>query len=91
MSVELFKVKKCSKTSKGFELLKLTAKPKVLKNSKKSWKKSLKVMEFEELKRVETLSCKNDHFDLTIYRPRKLSNGKILMETTPHLVARNSC
>ena len=86
MSVELFKVKKCSKTSKGFELLKLTAKPKVLKNSKKSWKKSWKVMEFEELKRVRTLSCKNDHFDWKIYRPRKLSNGKVMMETTPHPV-----
>ena len=30
MSVELFKVKKCSKTSKGIEFVKLTAKPKEL-------------------------------------------------------------
>ena len=43
---ELFKVKKCSKTSKGFEFLKLTVKPKVLENLK---------MEFEELKRVWTV------------------------------------
>ena len=56
MSVELFKVKQYSKTSKGFEFLKLTAKRKVLQNLKMSWKKSLKVMEFEELKRVQTLS-----------------------------------
>ena len=41
MSVELFKVKICSKTSKGFEFLKLTAKPyKVLKILKKSRGKS---------------------------------------------------
>ena len=46
-----FKVKKCSKTSEGFEFLKWTAKPKVLENLKRSWK----VMEFEELKRVRTL------------------------------------
>ena len=82
MSVELFTVKKCSKPSKGFEFLKLTAKPKVLKNSKKS----RKVTEFEELKRVRTLSFKNDNFDWKIYRPRKLSNGKVMMETTPHPV-----
>ena len=56
VSVKLFKVKKCSKTSKGFEFLKLTSKPKVLKKSKKSWK----VMEFEDLKIVRTL-------ELTIY------------------------
>ena len=36
-------------------ILNLTAKPKVLKNLKRSWKKSWKVMEFEELKRVRTL------------------------------------
>ena len=42
-------------TSKLFEILKLTATPKILKNSKKSWKKSWKVMEFEELKRVQNL------------------------------------
>ena len=35
---------------KGFEFLKLTAKPKVLESLKRSWK----VMEFEELK-VRTL------------------------------------
>ena len=57
VSVELFKVKKCSKTCKGFAFLKLAAKPKVLKNLKRSWKKTWKVMEFEELKRVGTLSC----------------------------------
>ena len=55
VSVELFKVKKYSKTSKGFEFLKLTAKSKVLENLKRSWKKSWKVMEVEELKRVRTL------------------------------------
>jgi len=53
VSVELFKVKKYPKTRKGFEFLKLTAKPKVLENLKRSWKKSLKFMEFEELKRVD--------------------------------------
>ena len=52
MSVELVRVKKCSKTGKGFEFMKLTAKPKVLENLKRSWKKSWEVMEFEELKRV---------------------------------------
>ena len=55
VSVELFTVKKCSKTSKGFVFLKLTAKPKVLESLKRSWKKSWKVMEFKELKRVRTL------------------------------------
>ena len=55
MSVELFTVKKCSKTSKGFVFLKLTAKPKVLESMERSWKKSQKVMEFEELERVQTL------------------------------------
>ena len=34
----------------------MTAKPKVMENEKKSWKKSWKVMEFEELKRVRTLT-----------------------------------
>ena len=55
VSVELFKVKKYSKTRKVFEFLKLTAKPKVLENLKRSWKKSWKVVEIEELKRVRTL------------------------------------
>ena len=55
VSVELFTGKKCSKTSKGFVFLKLTAKPKFLESLKRSWKKSWKVMEFEELKRVRTL------------------------------------
>ena len=36
-------------------VLKLTAKPKVLENLKRSWKKSWEVIEFEELKRVRTL------------------------------------
>ena len=60
MSVELFKVKKYSfKKGKVLEVLKWTAKPKVLENLKMSWKKSWKVMEFEELKRVRTLcTCK---------------------------------
>ena len=31
-------------------------------------------------------SCKNDHSDWKIYCPRKLSNGKVMMETTPHPV-----
>ena len=53
LSVELFKVKKCSKTSKShFEFLKVTAKPKVLENLKRSWKKSWEVTEFEELEKV---------------------------------------
>ena len=34
---------------------KLTAKPRVLENLKRSWKKPWKVMEFAELKRVQTL------------------------------------
>ena len=34
------------------KFLKLTAEPKVLETLKRSWKKSWKVMEFEELKRV---------------------------------------
>ena len=55
MSVELFKVKQCSKTSKGFEFLKMAAKLKVFENLKRSCKKSWKVMEFEKLKRVRTL------------------------------------
>ena len=45
VSVELFKVKKYSKTRKVFEFLKLTAKP----------EKVMKVMAFEELKRLQTL------------------------------------
>ena len=53
--VEMFKVKKeSSKTSKGFEFLKLTAKPKVVEKVRRSCKKSWEVMEFEELKRVRT-------------------------------------
>ena len=51
VSVELFKVKKYSKTRKVFEFFRLTVKPKVLEN----WKRSWKVMEFQELKRVQTL------------------------------------
>ena len=31
-------------------------------------------------------SCKSDHSDWQIYCPRKLSNGKVMMETTPHPV-----
>ena len=38
VSVELFKVKKCSKAREVFEFLKLTAEPKVLENLKRSWK-----------------------------------------------------
>ena len=52
MSVQLFKVKKYSKARKVLKFVKVTAKPMVLENLKKSWKKSWKVMEFEELKRV---------------------------------------
>ena len=47
VSVELFKVKKYSKTRKFLEFFKLTAKPKVLENVKRSWKKSWKVVEIE--------------------------------------------
>ena len=46
VSVELFKVEKYPKSK---QFLKLTAKPKVLENLKRSWKKSCKVMEFGEL------------------------------------------
>ena len=45
VSVELFKVKEYCKTRKVFEFLKLTAKPKVLENLKRSWK----VMESHEI------------------------------------------
>ena len=45
-SVELFKVKKYCKTRKVFDFLKLTAKPKVLENLKRSWRKSWKVIKF---------------------------------------------
>ena len=36
-----------------------TTKPMVMENLKSSWKKSWKVMEFEELKRVQSLSSCN--------------------------------
>ena len=36
-------------------MFKVTAKPKVMENLKSSWKKSLKVMESEDVKRVRTL------------------------------------
>ena len=42
-----FKVKKYSKTRKFLEFLKLKAKPKVLENVKRSWKKSWIVVEIE--------------------------------------------
>ena len=42
-----------------FEFLKLTAEPKVLENLKRSWKKAWKVMEFEALKRAQTLTYKH--------------------------------
>ena len=68
MSVELFKVKKCFKTRKVFEFLKLTAEPKVLENLKSSWKKAWKGMEFEELKRAQTLTHKHaDPFELGFF------------------------
>ena len=38
---------------------KVTAKPMVMENLKSSWKKSWKVIEFEELKRVQSLSSCN--------------------------------
>ena len=43
------------KEGKFWECLKVIAEPKVMENLKRSWKKSWKVMEFEELKRVRTL------------------------------------
>ena len=43
------------KQVKVLYLVKMTAKPKVLESLKRSWKKSWKVMEFEELKRVRSL------------------------------------
>ena len=52
-------VKKCSK-KKFWKYLKVTAKPKVMKTSKRSLKMSRKVMEFEELKRVQTLYERSD-------------------------------
>ena len=76
MSVELFKVKQYSKTSKGFEFLKLTAKHKVLQNLKRSWKKSLKVVEFEELKRVRTLG----HYVIIFYLQAAIANARSLDE-----------
>ena len=53
MSVELFKVKKYPQTTKIVNILKVTTKPKVLENLKRSWEK---VTEFEELKRARTLN-----------------------------------
>ena len=61
MSIELFKVEKRSKTSLGFEFLKLTANPKVLENLKRSWKKSWEFIESEELERVRTLPYEPCH------------------------------
>ena len=40
------------KQGKLLKFFKVTAKPKVLENLKRSWKKSWKIMEFEDLKRV---------------------------------------
>ena len=50
-------IHKCLNPGQGkvFEFLKLTAEPMVMENLKRSCKKSWKVMEFEELKRVQTL------------------------------------
>ena len=45
----------CVKQGKFFKFLKVTAKPKVLENLKRSWEKLWKVIEFEERKRVRTL------------------------------------
>ena len=42
--------------------MKLTAKPKVMENLKRSWKNSWKVLEFEELKRVQTLFLSNKQY-----------------------------
>ena len=50
VSVEPFKIKKYSKTRKVFEFLKLTAKPKVLENLKRSWKKSWNLKNSKECK-----------------------------------------
>ena len=55
VSVELLKSKNTPRLEKLWKFLKVTTKPKVMEYLKRSWKKSWKVMEFEELKRVWTL------------------------------------
>ena len=60
VSVELSMLKSALKKKKFWKYLKVTAKPKVMKTSKRSLKMSRKVMEFEELKRVQTLYERSD-------------------------------
>ena len=43
------------KQGKFFEIFNVVAKPMVMENLERSWKKSWKVKEFQELKRVKTL------------------------------------
>ena len=43
------------KHGKFFEIFNVAAKPMVMENLERSWKKSWKVKEFQELKRVQTL------------------------------------
>ena len=57
VSVELSMLKSALKQKR---YLKVTAKPKVMKTLKRSLKMSWKVMEFEELKRVQTLYERSD-------------------------------
>ena len=53
VSVDSLRSKNTLKHGKFLKFLKVTAKPKVLENLKRSWKKVMeKVMEFEELERV---------------------------------------
>ena len=49
----LLRSKNTLKQGKFLKFLKLTAKPKVMENLKRSWKKSWKVTEFEEHKKYE--------------------------------------
>ena len=42
--------------------MRLTAKPKLMENLERSWKNSWKVLEFEELKRVQTLFLSNKRY-----------------------------
>ena len=55
MSVELFKDPKIPEHKESLKKnFKVTAKPELVENLKRSWKKSWKVMGFKELKRVRT-------------------------------------
>ena len=90
-SVEPFKVKKYFKTRKLFEFLKLTAKPKVLENLKRSRKKStnpaLVISLLVQVSHSETLR-ENSHFSLAI-RDLLILAGKRLIGLS--MDSRQSC